>query len=437
MVNIRVPSVPHLVHIEMTYGCNSKCLFCYNPRRGEPFHKDTVDRIVASIYRSWIPHVYLIGGEPSILGVRQLNEYIEPLSQRSSVTVVTNGIICLSGLSAKLACLGIPIHGDEVTHERHTQKPGGYAKTLASFRYYVEQGFDVRCIPVLTAWNFDQMYEIIRVAKELGAESIFVDRFEDGGLGSHRSSELKPTIEQFRTALTQMIAARNDFNIPTGFGTAIPYCLDPRLLSEGMSANCGVGFTFAAINPDGDVRICNQSEVVFGNVLAQPIEEIWQKPELTEFRDLRWVTEPCRSCSALTDCMCGCKVDVNCSDRFCVDYAVRGLARSPYPVCQPKQSQDRVEEYPPGYRQFVPNRYARLITRYPEKMIVTRYQTIELDSLALRMCTLILDGTVSDETALIRRFSDEVEESEVRGFVNKLHTVGAIDFVKEHQHEDQ
>lgn len=427
MVRLSVPSVPHLVHIETTYSCNSNCVFCYNPRRGECFCRDKVDRIVRSIYSSWVPHVYLIGGEPSLLGVEQLNRYIDFLSERSSITIVTNGLICLRGLSQRLACIGIPIHGDQKTHERHTTVKGGYAKTLASIKYYVSQGFDVRCIPVLTAWNFSQMYKIIRLARQLGMESVFVDRFEDGGLGTGRAKDLKPTAGQFKVALGQMIKARDDFKIPVGFGTAIPYCLDPRLIAENMFANCGVGTTFAAVNPDGDVRICNQSEIFYGNVLREPIERIWKKRKLNEFRDLKWVTEPCRSCPVLSDCVCGCKVDCSCSDGFCVDYAVRGLFSPPnkvsaVPTCNPPTT------YPRGYRRFQVDPYTRLNIFHREKYLITRYQTIELNDVAVRVIRAILEGETREKN-LVVCFSGVAEEKELRSFITKLALVGAIKIV--------
>lgn len=424
---LSIPSVPHLVHIETTYKCNCSCIFCYNPRRGERFNGAMIDRIVNSVYESWVPHVYLIGGEPSLLGVKRLNKYIEFLSERSSVTIVTNGLRCLNGLSIKLACIGVPIHGDEKTHERHTQAIGGYKKTIATIRYYVSRGFDVRCIPVLTSWNFDQMRDIIALAKDLGMESVFVDRFEDGGLGSCRAKDLKPSLDQFRVALGQMIEARDSFGMPVGFGTAIPYCLDPRLISQNMFTNCGVGTTFAAINPYGDVRICNQSEIVYGNVLAEPIQKIWAKKELDEFRDLRWVTEPCRSCPVLKDCVCGCKVDCNCSKGFCVDYAVRGLPKPPNavfvsPGCEPSG------EYPKTMRVLVVEPHTKLNLFHKEKYLVTRYQTIELDEMAVEILQAIMSGETR-EASLVTRFSDLVEESDVRSFVTRLGFAKAIRFV--------
>ncbi|MCX6759410.1 MAG: RNHCP domain-containing protein [Candidatus Nealsonbacteria bacterium] len=421
---LTIPSIPHLVHIETTYACNSRCIFCYNPKRGEGFNREKIDRIVQSIYESWIPHVYLIGGEPSLLGVNQLNAYINLLAERSSVTIVTNGLICLKGLSKRLACIGIPFHGIKEIHEWHTEIKGGFKKTVASTRYYIENGFDVRCIPVLTAWNFDQMYEVIRLAKQLGMESVFVDRFEDGGIGSKRSKEIAPTIEQFRIALSQMIAGQRDFGIPVGFGTAIPFCLDERLITENMFADCGVGFTFAAVNPRGDVRLCNQSEIVYGNVLEKPIEQIWKKKQLDEFRDLRWVTEPCRSCRVLTECLCGCKVDCSYSTGYCVDYAVRGLNKPLYPVSGiPRRNLP--SKYPKYYRYFSLDPYTKLNVFHREPYLVTRYQTIEIDNETTEVMRVIINGE-TNEKALVTRFAGIFDEKEIRSFVTKLAAIKAI-----------
>lgn len=427
MIKLNTPSVPHLVHIETTYACNSLCIFCYNPRRHERFNPQKIDRIVQSIHNSWVPHVYLIGGEPSLLGINKLNEYINFLADRSSLTVVTNGLICLKGLSTRLACIGIPIHGTEDMHERHTQVIGGYKKTMASAEYYIGQGFDVRCIPVLTAWNHDQMYEIIGLAKQLGMESIFVDRFEDGGLGNLHSKELKPTIEQFKVSLGQMIAARKDFNIPVGFGTAIPFCLDERLISENIFAECGAGITFAAVNPDGDVRICNQSEVIYGNVLERPIEQIWQDTRLDEFRNLSWVTEPCIKCPVLEDCLCGCKVDCSCSSGYCIDYAVRGLTNVPYP--SPSIPRRKLSySYPKDYRQFTLDPYTKLNKFHLEPYLVTRYQTIRLNDMAVEILGAITGGQ-TDEKQLVNQFSSMIDESEVRSFITQLADVKAIKII--------
>lgn len=427
-MKLLIPSIPHLVHIETTYACNQSCIFCYNPNRHMKIDRDVTDNIVRSIFDAWIPHVYLIGGEPSLLGTKKLNEYIELLSERSSVTIVTNGQIYLDDLSDKLACIGVPIHGIGKTHDFLAGKQGSFKTAINSVKKYVKKGFDVRCIPVLTKTNFNQMYTVIELAKQLGMESVFVDRYEDGGIGSIRSVKMKPSLDHFRTALGQMIDGRNAFKIPVGWGTAIPFCMDERLITENMFAGCGAGITFCAINPKGEVRLCNQSERIYGNILSESMEKIWRKPELSEFRDLKWIEKPCTGCAILPECMCGCKVDANHSETFCIDYAVRENGQ----VYKPKnQIPDQTSiATPQELRYFKPNKYLRLNSQHKENYLITQYQTIQLDDDVLKMVQQILSGKTS-EKSLITLNAESIDEDEVRQFVSILDHVRAIDINKE------
>lgn len=50
-------SIPHLIHIEMSYACNSRCVFCYNPHRESSINYSKIDKIVKAVYNSYIPHV--------------------------------------------------------------------------------------------------------------------------------------------------------------------------------------------------------------------------------------------------------------------------------------------------------------------------------------------------------------------------------------------
>lgn len=42
-------TIPHLCHIEMTYACNEKCIFCYNPERAKLGDLSVIDRIIQSV----------------------------------------------------------------------------------------------------------------------------------------------------------------------------------------------------------------------------------------------------------------------------------------------------------------------------------------------------------------------------------------------------
>ncbi|MBT9137241.1 MAG: hypothetical protein DDT34_02329 [Firmicutes bacterium] len=177
--------------------------------------------------------------------------------------------------------------------------------------------------------------------------------------------------------------------------------------------------------------MCNHSQLVFGTLPDEPIEAIWNKPALDIFRDLLWVGEPCKSCELLLDCTGGCKVDSNCSNKFCIDYAIRGLTKPVVELVTKVQHRKPSEMYPASYRIFRPNRHMRITTRYPEKFLVTRYQTVKLDETALEMAQVIQNEAVINERVLIARFIERVEEHEIRLFVSKMLQVNALDLIGE------
>lgn len=430
MNRIHVPYVPHLVHIETTYACNQNCMFCYNPNRSMVIDTTKVDAIVKKVYDSWIPHVYLIGGEPSLLGVDKLNEYIELLSNRSSVTIVTNGQVYLDGLSTKLASLGVPIHGVGWLHDEHAKKKGSFEIAKASIKKYIDRGFVIRCIPVLTRKNYDHIAEIIKFAKDMGMESVFVDRYEDGGIGSNVSNELKLTPEQFDLALDQMIWARDTYGIDVGWGTAIPSCLNEKLVECGMESDCGAGVTFAAINPNGDVRICNQSMHIYGNLLSDmSFHEIWHQKGIDEFRDLAWTKGTiCDECHSLASCLGGCKVDASIEGEYSVDYSIREKQERPVFVDKIEEKLQELQAASPnGNRFFSVNRFTRLHDVYPEKYAVTQFQTVLLDDDGAKILKHIIERGVISEGALKQAFTTEYSEDEIARFVTSLVAIAAID----------
>jgi len=180
--------------------------------------------------------------------------------------------------------------------------------------------------------------------------------------------------------------------------------------------------------------MCNQSQLVFGTLPDESIEAIWNKPALDIFRDLSWVNEPCKSCELLLDCTGGCKVDMNCSDKFCIDYAVHGLSKPVTELAARVDHCKQINMYPENYRVFRPNRYMKLTTRYQEKFLVTRYQTVKINEMALEMAQFILGKTVINELELVVRFIELVEEREIRLFVSRLLQVNALNLIEEVNH---
>lgn len=441
-------SIPTLAHIEVTYACMEDCIMCYNPTRTKVTERDKnlVWDIVKSLSKSRVPHTYLIGGEPTYgYSKEELQDYVEYLFENgSSVTIVTNGQIRLKGMTNNLACYGVSIHGAEPEmHDKITRLKGSWKRAIETARFYVDEGHDVRIIPVVMGMNHDQMYRIAELAWEIGAESIYYDVYEPGGIGERNSSikefHMQPTYEELKIAIGQIVKAHDDFPFrgSVGLGTALPYCFDERLVERNMLANCGVGTYFSAITNTGDFRICNQSKMRFGNVLETSIDKIWTSSKIDEyFRTLQWVEEPCSSCPVLEECGGGCKVDEGCSSgEFCIDRIVRGLS----PELKLKLSEkdihhdEKIVPFPNTWRTFKTSRYLAITDMYADVgdiFFKTRYQTVRIKENEKILLQSIMDNSgVLQEEDFVNTYCDQIEINELRNFVTKLIQVDALELV--------
>ena len=437
--------IPTLAHIEITYACMEDCIMCYNPSREKVNVRDkaTVWEIVQRLAAARVPHTYLIGGEPTYGYTKdELEGYVEHLFENgSSVTIVTNGQIRLKGMTRNLACYGVSIHGaDAETHDSITQVRGSWKRAVDTARAYVDEGHDVRIIPVVLGRNHDHMYGIAKLAWELGAEAMYYDVYEPGGIGEKNSVSqdlhMQPSVDELRVAIGQILQAQDDFPFrgDVGFGTALPYCFDERLIERGMQANCGVGTWFSAITNTGEFRLCNQSRMSFGNVLQTPLPDIWLDPRVdSHFRALKWVDEPCASCPVLEDCGGGCKVDEGCeSGEFCIDRLIRGLSPELKLKLEPsmlKRFHDL--SYPEHYRTSHRSRFLAMTRKYEGRgdlFFKTRYQTVRVGENEAAIIETIVDGPgVISERGLIEAFREQVTEDKLRRFYSGLLWTGGLE----------
>lgn len=437
--------IPTLAHIEITYACMEDCIMCYNPTRTKVSQRDKslVWDIVHSVAEQRIPHTYLIGGEPTYgYSATELSDMVDYLSDHgSSVTIVTNGQIHLKNFNPRLSCFGVSLHGaTPEMHDSITRKPGSFKRAVAAARRYVEDGHDVRIVPVVMGRNHDHMYGIAELAHDIGAESVYYDIYEPGGIGEANSHvadlHMQPSTDELRAAIGQIVDAHDNFPFrgSVGIGTALPYCFDERLIVRHMYQNCGVGTYFCAITNTGDMRMCNQSKMRLGNVLQRSMREIWMDPSFDEvYRNLGWVEEPCASCPVLHDCGGGCKVDEGCpTGELCIDRIVRGLS----PDVKLKLSaadaftQRLVADVPAQYRVFEPNRYLAVTDLYQEWgdiFFKSRYQTVRITENEQRMLETIIEAGRVDEQDFVTAYSEWVDETELRLFVSRLAQAGAID----------
>lgn len=436
MISKKIPHtpVPHYVQIETSYNCNTQCAFCYNTGRKTAIDYGKLRQIVDRVIDAKIPHVQLTGGEISLLQTEFINEIIDKLSKYSTVTIQTNGIKYIKNLTKNLACIYVSLHGTKNHHES-LQITHSWDEISKNIQRYIGDGFEVNCDFTLTSTNYMNFEEIAFQASKWGVRQYSINKFEPAGLGVKNFKQLAPTKEQFSNVIDQIIRLQDKTDMLIGFCTAIPFCLDPRLPEYGLTANCGAGVSFLSINPDGDIRICNQSSRSYGNIFEKNLMEIWNEKSLNEFRDGLWVTKPCSECFLFDQCLAGCKVDNSICQNYCVDYAIRDLKKSPITkkewnrklAIYSKRLEKKQLKTILDFKDIVcPDKFTKLYLYNGQKLLVTRHQTTELDNNSVVMIKKLVDReiTVGQFTEFAQR--QQIQKPETMKLLRTLVQMKAI-----------
>lgn len=427
--------VPHYVQIETSYNCNARCVFCYNPRRNQPPSLDKIRQIVNEVVKAKIPHVQLTGGEISVLPTDFINEIIDKLSIQSTVSIQTNGILYIDGLTKNLAAVYVSLHGTKEYHD-DLQQTGEWDTIVRNIKKYIKAGFEVNLDFTLTAKNYSNFEPVAILADQWGVKQYSINKFQPAGIGAYRREDLVPSIKQFKDVISQIIRLQKNTKLKLGFCTAIPYCLDERMPKYGLQASCGAGTYLLAISPDGEVRICNQSFSTYGNVLLRDLLDIWRDKQINEFRDKSWVTKPCSECFLFDDCLGGCKVDNTSAAKYCVDYAIRGLEKTPI---NKNKWFNSTKSYQKTYKRLInkiiftketvliPDTFTKLNKHDKDVMLITRHQTIKLDSNSVELIKFIIKNKELSVNEIIK-FSNKstLDIGDTKELIKKLILIEAV-----------
>jgi radical SAM protein with 4Fe4S-binding SPASM domain len=309
---LHVLSTPVLYAWELTPACNNRCVGCPNVfPRDRQTQVDGESAPEPPRFADWravldrlAPHAQrlkLTGGEPTLHpDFQSIVEYLDVVGVE--FVVFTNGrwleptalLDVLAG-SRRLVGLLVSLHGAQAqSHESFTGVPGSFEETVENIRLAVAQGITVAISLVLTCHNVDHTADIVELSEQLGAHHVVFNRY------------LGPAIDGITPSPTDLARAARDIGAlrcqgrAVKFGNCIPQCFIPN-----DSYGCLAGVAYCAVDPWGNVRPCTHSSLIAGNLLEQPVEEIWFSSTMQRFRDA--VPPQCHQCSAFAVCHGGCK----------------------------------------------------------------------------------------------------------------------------------
>lgn len=307
--------------LELTKKCNNNCLYCYNVWKADKdYPKNELNteewkKIIDIIVEEEKPRLFGIsGGEPLMRNdIIEILQYVQ--KYKITVTLITNGTLLNPILIRRLIKYGVklfelPLLGATAeVHDSLTRNPGSWKKVLKNISEIKRLGGRVTSVFVITKKNIAQIKDIMEMAIALGANSILANRFNVGGEGIKFKRDLLPSPDELRMAYEIMNDLAGEYEIAVMSGVPVPACVIDTSQYKNISfPSCSLGKEnqYYAVDPAGNLRPCNHSAFILGNLLLQPVSEILDKKELINYVSI--CLEGCQGCDKLSSgCKGGCR----------------------------------------------------------------------------------------------------------------------------------
>jgi len=318
--SIRTPRLD----LELTPGCDHHCGHCYNvwnAREDDPLGEYPTGQLPTEAYlammekavrESGARHITITGGEPFFR--RDALTIIERAAELvPSVQVITNGSHVDDETAHRFARAGI--RAVQLTllsssRERHNELKGAdcFDDTVRAAVRLRKAGVPVQVCFVALAENWQDFEGVMELCFALGVRNISYNRMSPTGWAIHEIDRLLPLVEQVRANLETAERLGPKFGIRVATAMPIPPCLIPhdtyRWVRFGFCST-GTSSPNITIDPRGNVRSCNLSSHIMGNVLDAKWSRILSDRYYKEFRSI--VPERCRGCEYEQRCNGGCK----------------------------------------------------------------------------------------------------------------------------------
>jgi MoaA/NifB/PqqE/SkfB family radical SAM enzyme len=311
---------PAVLNFLTAARCNLKCVMCSADKlMGKTPEMTPADYDhVARQALPFRPSCFMGGGEPFLRS--DILECVHAIKKHGlRLGMVTNGLGVTPERGKRLKEMGLDtlmfsIHGTEEAHDRVTAAPGSYRRATEHVRAFCKGPRRTRVMLnfVLQPENLDSVFELAEVGRSLGVDQVRVEHLlfatpREVSRHDARVAQLAP--EAIRGSLALSTHFR-DSALPEGHAERLSGLLrglkakygdfvfiKPHLDEDEVAAwyaedydeqkMCLFIWRSLFIMPEGHVVPCQSySEMRFGNVLREPLLEIWNSQRYRKFRAL-------------------------------------------------------------------------------------------------------------------------------------------------------
>jgi radical SAM protein with 4Fe4S-binding SPASM domain len=311
-------SIDHIL-FEITQECNLSCIYCYNywRRPGEAIQQysfSTAHKTLKKLFQKIdCKHITFTGGEPFLAeGIEEL--VLQCRMKGKAVTVITNGTVAKQSSYEILQKFGVslfelPFHSaSSEIHDSLTGHPGSFQKVLESIRILKEVKSEFCVVCVLTKTNTSCLRQTLEAAYDSGVRRFMIARYNIGGRGIHYAQNILPDLQTLRTAFSDANEFSRKSHMKISANVCVPFCIiNPQEYPQIPISSCGNTFTRHPITIDasGNMRICNHSPVIIGNIYSDSMQKITE----SEYVNSWAITRPtyCQPCTQWEICYGGCR----------------------------------------------------------------------------------------------------------------------------------
>jgi radical SAM protein with 4Fe4S-binding SPASM domain len=296
--------------------------------QGHPdFSLEEAYRLIDDIVSYSQPVVVLSGGEPlTRKDVFEIAQYGTDKGLR--MCLATNGTLVTDDICEKIRKAGIRIvslsldGADETVHDDFRSQKGAFAGTINAARLFKKHGIEFIINSSFTKRNQEQIPQVYRLAKELGATAWYMFMIVPTGRGEEIMNELI-TREDYDKILDWHYDMEKEEDLLLVRPTCAPHYYRVQLqrakeegekvkrrtlkFSTGGSKGCLAGQLICLIDVDGNVLPCSYFNLPAGNVREKSFREIWENSDLfKDLRDFKKYKGRCGSCEFVNVCG-GCR----------------------------------------------------------------------------------------------------------------------------------
>ncbi len=310
-------SAPFRFDLALTYACNNRCVHCYSssPADGREMGTRGWFGVLDRVAEIGTPNVVFTGGEPTLRP--DLPDLVRRGESLGLVTgLVTNGRrLADRRLAEELVDAGLDYaqvtlesHRREV-HERITGVPGSWEETVQGIRNLAELGIYVDVNATLSTLNVGDVGGLARLAADLGADAVSLNRLIYSGRGIEVRGWFEPDPGRTAEAVEEMMVEAADLDLEFRWYGVTRYCEFNPLAADAGLKFCSACSITLAVEPDGTAIPCQSYFHPLGNLLRDRWEDIWDHPKCAELRERRYAGEACRDCPLFPACGGGCPLE--------------------------------------------------------------------------------------------------------------------------------